>query len=413
VVQRAAIVLGTAAVAAVTPPLKLPETNGLLLTGSLPALNLDRWLPLFAGGGGGAGPTSFDLRLGSLDAYGKRLNRVTLHGTADSRGWGADLAAREMSGRLAYQGEGRGRLTGRFAEFSIPAEYPGAAKADAAAELPALDLIAESFTFREKQIGRVEIAAQHEEGNWRIDKLVNVTPDSTLTGKGVWRTGGDSRTSVQLEIAVSDLGRFLERYGRPGMVKGGTATLQGSLAWAADPLAIDYPSLSGEMSLEAENGQVLEVEQGVGKLLSLLRLDLADAFGKGFAFSRITGSGRIERGVLRTQDVRVRGSSADIFMQGESDLARETQSLRLRVVPSLGEGVSSVAGFFAGPVVGLVTLLAQRLLKNPLGQIFAYEYTVVGTWSDPKVEKVGGAQVDATQAADDAAPAAAPAAQAN
>ena len=88
------------------------------------------------------------------------------------------------------------------------------------------------------------------------------------------------------------------------------------------------------------------------------------------------------------------GSSAEIFVQGESDLARETQNLRLRVVPSLSDGVSSFAGFFAGPVVGVVTLLAQRLLKNPLGQIFAYEYVVAGTWSDPKVEKVGGTQID-------------------
>jgi uncharacterized protein YhdP len=209
---------------------------------------------------------------------------------------------------------------------------------------------------------------------------------------------------VEVEVAVSDLGLFFERHAHPGMVKGGTATLQGRLAWAGDPTAIDYPSLSGEISLEAQDGQVLEVEQGLGKLLSLFRLDLADAFGKGFAFSRITGSGKIERGVLRTQDFRVRGSSADIFMQGESDLARETQSLRLRVVPSLSDGVSSVAGFFAGPVVGLVTLLAQRLLKNPIGQIFAFEYTVIGTWSDPMVERVGGAQIAAPQAADEPAP---------
>ena len=435
VVQRAAVVLGTAAPtapaaptaapAAPTAPLKLPETNGMLLTGSLPALNLDRWLPLLSGGGGGgggggglsgagAGPSIFDLSLGSLDVFGKRLNRVVLRGTADASGWVASLAAQEMTGQLTYRGEGRGRLSGRFADFSIPAEYPGAPKGDAAKDLPAVDLIAESFTFRGKKVGRVEIGAQHEGGNWRIDKLINVTPDSTLTGKGVWRTGGESRTSVEVEVAVSDLGRFLERYGHPGMVKGGTAKVQGRLAWAADPVAIDYPSLSGELSLEAENGQVLEVEQGLGKLLSLFKLDLTDAFGTGFAFSRVTGSGKVERGVLRTQDVRVRGSSADIFMQGESDLAHETQSLRLRVVPSLSDGVSSVAGFFAGPVVGLVSLLAQRLLKNPLGQIFAYEYTVIGTWSDPKVERVGGAQFDAPRPAEESAPppAPAPAAQA-
>jgi len=27
------------------------------------------------------------------------------------------------------------------------------------------------------------------------------------------------------------------------------------------------------------------------------------------------------------------------------------------------------------------------VLKNPLGQIFAFEYTVTGSWTDPKVAK--------------------------
>ena len=36
----------------------------------------------------------------------------------------------------------------------------------------------------------------------------------------------------------------------------------------------------------------------------------------------------------------------------------------------------------------LGTLLAQKLLDNPLGQIFSYDYRVTGSWSDPLVERV-------------------------
>jgi uncharacterized protein YhdP len=39
-------------------------------------------------------------------------------------------------------------------------------------------------------------------------------------------------------------------------------------------------------------------------------------------------------------------------------------------------------------VVGVATLIAGRIFKNPLGKMFAFEYTITGTWSDPKVEKV-------------------------
>lgn len=420
VVQRAAVVLGAAATGAPAPALKLPERTGMLLSGNLPALNLDLWTPLLTGTGGAgtggstggsAGPTSFELQLGSLDVFGKRLNRASIRGAADANGWSANVQSQEMAGELSYRGEGRGRLVARFSEFSFPPEYPGAPKQDAAQDLPAIDLVAERFTYREKKLGRVEIAAHHDEGNWRIDKLVNVTPDSTLSGKGVWRVSGESRTSMEIEVAVNDVGHFLDRFGHPNIVKGGTAKVKGSLAWTGEPLAIDYPSLSGQVSLEAEKGQVLEVEAGVGKLLSLFKLDLADAFGQGFVFNRVTGGGRIEHGVLHTQDVLVRGSSADIFVQGDSDLARETQNLRLRVVPSLGEGVSGFAGMFAGPVVGLVTLLAQRLLKNPLGQIFAYEYSVTGTWADPKVDRVASAQAASPGTGDEAARAPAASAQ--
>ena len=31
------------------------------------------------------------------------------------------------------------------------------------------------------------------------------------------------------------------------------------------------------------------------------------------------------------------------------------------------------------------------LLKNPLGQIFAFDYAVTGSWSDPKVAKIAPA----------------------
>jgi uncharacterized protein YhdP len=41
------------------------------------------------------------------------------------------------------------------------------------------------------------------------------------------------------------------------------------------------------------------------------------------------------------------------------------------------------------PVIGGAAWFAQRVLKNPLGQFFSYNYAVTGSWSDPKVVKIG------------------------
>ena len=78
-------------------------------------------------------------------------------------------------------------------------------------------------------------------------------------------------------------------------------------------------------------------------------------------------------------------------MSGETDIARETQKLRVRVVPVLGEGLSVAGAFLGGPVVGLTSLLIQKILKDPFGQLIAYEYGITGTWDDPKVTRISRA----------------------
>jgi uncharacterized protein YhdP len=93
--------------------------------------------------------------------------------------------------------------------------------------------------------------------------------------------------------------------------------------------------------------------------------------------------------VLHTQDFAMRGPSAQVAMSGSIDLAEETQSLRVRVVPSVGDSLSVAGGLMlANPIAGVASFLAQRLFRDPLGRAFAYEYAVTGTWADPKVEKL-------------------------
>ena len=57
-------------------------------------------------------------------------------------------------------------------------------------------------------------------------------------------------------------------------------------------------------------------------------------------------------------------------------------------MPSLGDGASTITSvLMANPLLGITATLLQRLLKDPLGQIFAVEYDVTGGWNDPKVAR--------------------------
>jgi uncharacterized protein YhdP len=120
-------------------------------------------------------------------------------------------------------------------------------------------------------------------------------------------------------------------------------------------------------------------------------LDFRDVFSKGFQFDRITARAHLDKGVMGIQEFRMRGSAGEVQMSGSADLVRETQDLKVRVVPSLGD-TASTAVAIANPLAGAAALLAQRLLKDPLGRIFAFDYGVTGNWSDPKVEKLNQPQ---------------------
>ena len=49
--------------------------------------------------------------------------------------------------------------------------------------------------------------------------------------------------------------------------------------------------------------------------------------------------------------------------------------------------IASAALAFVNPLLIFPAAIAQKILKDPLGHIFAFNYSVTGTWADPKVAK--------------------------
>ena len=75
-------------------------------------------------------------------------------------------------------------------------------------------------------------------------------------------------------------------------------------------------------------------------------------------------------------------------MEGSADLARETQQLKVLILPQLNAGGASlVAGIAINPVIGLTSYLAQWLLSSPLSRAAVQEFTIDGSWSEPRVTR--------------------------
>ena len=99
-------------------------------------------------------------------------------------------------------------------------------------------------------------------------------------------------------------------------------------------------------------------------------------------------------------------------MEGSADLDKETQDLRVLVVPDIDAGTAALAAAVINPVVGLGAFVAQLILKEPINRAATREFQVDGSWANPQVTPVplserGASALAAASTAAASAPAAA------
>jgi uncharacterized protein (TIGR02099 family) len=419
------VVRGAISVLDALPPLPERGVHALL---NLPAVDGDAWQAFgerlqgaqadaAAGVDDGYLPRTVALRAQALASGGRTLTHLVAGVSQDGAdgAWRGSLDADQLGGYIEFrapQGPANpGRIYARLARVALPpadADSVESLLVQAPASVPALDIVIDNFELRGKKFGRVEIEAANRaaEGGgreWRLSRFAVINPDAQLSGTGQWQpagvgaAAGRQRMVMDFKLELADSGAMLERLGYPGTVRGGKGRMNGQLSWAGSPLSLHVPSLEGRIALALDAGQFLKAGPGAARLLSVLNLqslprrlllDFRDVFQEGFAFDNVVGDVKIDAGVASTNNLRMRGVQAAVLMEGSADIARETQNLRVIVVPEINAGTASLAYAVINPAVGLGSFLAQLFLRRPLMAANTREFTVQGSWADPKVERV-------------------------
>jgi formate dehydrogenase major subunit len=100
----------------------------------------------------------------------------------------------------------------------------------------------------------------------------------------------------------------------------------------------------------------------------------------------LKGEAQARNGLFTSPKVEMKGPGAEVTISGVLDLGKESQALKVHVVPRLAESVALAAGAaLLNPVVGIATLAAQKVLRDPVGRILSVDYEVSGSLRDPKV----------------------------
>lgn len=370
--------------------------------------------------GGGYLPDTIALQVQDLVAGQRHLTHVAAGVSQVGGTWRANLDADQLAGYVEYRLPSRrgsvamagGRVFARLSRLSLPKDQDEQVESlldQQPSILPALDIVVEDTDLHGHKLGKVEIEAVNRSSpqgrDWQLTTFNITTPEARLTASGHWSVAGPvartetarRRAVMDFKLQIADSGALLDRLGTPGAVRGGKGQLSGQVAWIGSPFALDIPSLSGQLDLAVESGQFLKVDPGAARLLGVLSLqslprrlsfDFRDLFQEGFAFDSLTGDVAIAGGVARTNNLRMRGVQAVVLMEGSADVGRETQDLRVVVVPEISAGTAALAYAVINPAIGLGAFLAQALLKKPLSEAGTREFRITGPWADPKVERV-------------------------
>jgi uncharacterized protein (TIGR02099 family) len=363
-------------------------------------------------------PSVMALQVEDLTLANRRFyNIVGVASRSGSRGqtWNANLIAKGINGYVTWtdnsssDGVGGGQLLAKLTELTIPASDVQSTTQELLSitpkQVPSVDLSIDQLTVGDKSLGAVTLKANNlaqlnARLGWDIEQFSVTLPHTTLSGKGAWTHAvGEllGEVKLNLDLNTDSLGDTLDGLGLGKIVAGAAGTIKGDVAWRGTPFSLDLATLSGALNADFSKGQFLKVDPGAGRLVGLfslqnlprrLTLDFKDMFGTGFAFDQVTATATIEKGLLTTDDFVMGSSAAQVTAKGEVALADETQSLIFTVKPNFDAGSVSLLYMIINPPVGLATLAAQFLFREPLRKSLTVEYSITGPWAKPDVQQL-------------------------
>lgn len=406
------------------------EPPGVVFGGAIDRLDLGAWLEVELPGGlepSGliAGLAGGRVLVGTLSAPMLALNDVLLDVSRVGDGWRLELAAEGAAGhvdipmplygdraitvrldRLRLEGESAGAPSAASLQSPpLPVDFLPAALHPA--RVPALDIEIGDLRYGALRFGNVSARVLHESDGIELIGL-------EATGDGyLFQAEGRSRLSEwidQSRLAVrlhsENVGATLAYMGFGRSMDAREGRFEAEVTWQGGLRSDWLSEMEGEASITIRDGKLVGVEPGAGRVLGLLSiqalprrlaLDFKDVFGEGTSFDRISGDFRFAGGHAFTDNLIMRGPTADLGVVGRTGLVARDYDQTAVIGADLGRTLPLAGVVVGGPAVGAALYLLSEMLRKPFQAQATYRLT--GTWEDPVIEKIGAAAAAAARPA--------------
>ncbi len=261
-------------------------------------------------------------------------------------------------------------------------------------------LSSQALVFHDMLFNDLLVEARVVEDSLHVDNFSMRRDEIFLSGQAQWNYDakeGSHISSMNTRIKGTNLGKAIAGIGFGDTMRDGKINFQGGFSWQASLLDLKPHNFVGDARLRIEDGVLNNVEPGSGRFVGLLSLsalprrlslDFSDVLIKGMEFDKITGSYRVDGGVLYTEDTRMEGIAAKIKISGQTGFVNRDYNQRIRVTPKIRQTLPLIGAVTAGSAVGWGLLLLQNLFKKSIDNAVEIEYQVTGSWDDPQIELV-------------------------
>ena len=409
--------LGRAAIAFGSAEPLYSDTQALNVGGTIETLDLTGWLNLAAPTKGAKPLSSYlhsaQLEVGRVDYLGLSFQEVALDLADHDGGWRIAVTGPNVQGSIALPADPAEPWDLEFQRLRFVTALP---EADAGADgqgptdprsIPAVNFHAAELTWGDRRFGDVRASLSKVEDGVSLQQLTVTSAAYSVSATGEWRGKDGGSDRIEGTMTTTDVGETLKQLGFAPVIEARAGRLEFDMSWMGAPTADSLKNATGHVQVALDKGQIVGLKPGAGRVLGLaslaelprrLALDFSDLTDKGFAFDTIRGDFDIHDGSAYTDNVLVKGPAAEIGLIGRVGLKNEDYDQTAVVTGSVGNSPLPLAAFAAGPVIGGAVLLFTQVFKQPLKGLVRGYYRITGTWDNPVVERIKGADAAAATA---------------
>jgi len=266
-------------------------------------------------------------------------------------------------------------------------------------ELPGVNLQIDELWQGTVNQGRWNISAYPTPGGLALSKVDVSIWGMQIEGEGSWKRADDQHTTeFDGTVSTKDVAKVISNLDSTPTLESNDGRIKAALSWEGSPAWFSLQRTSGELNVRIRKGRFVKAPatataarvMGILNLETLgrrLQLDFSDLYKSGVAFDSISGKFAVHEGVMKTDNLGIRGPSTQFDVKGDVNVRNKRVHLTIAATVPLSRNLILPAAATGGLPLAATAYLIEKTLGSTLDKLATLHYDVSGHWNNPEVQR--------------------------